>query len=352
MELALYCPDTGYYEREEDTVGRSGDFYTSVSVGPLFGQLLGFQLSLWLQRELASAEETGGRLTLVEAGAHDGRLAHDCLAWLAASQPGLLLRLNYVLVEPSPKRRPRQEKLLAQFRSRVSWVDSVEQLGGGITGIIFSNELLDAFPVHRLGWHAANGRWFEWGVTEEKGQFQWTRLAHLTAECRAGLAEVMFAETPEFLAVLPDGFTIEVCPAATRWWRKAAAILKSGHLLTFDYGFTAEDRLSPERPGGTLRGYFRHRYSENVLDRPGEQDLTAHVDFSVLEAAGLGEGLRTETLCTQERFLARIAAQIWKKPDQFGPWTPEMTRQFQTLVHPGHLGTAFKVLVQQKVRSG
>lgn len=351
MELALYCPDTGYYEREEDTVGRRGDYYTSVSVGPVFGQLLAYQLSRWLTAELEAG--AGGPVRLVEGGAHRGELARDCLGWLEAHRPDLLLNLHYVLVEPSRRRRGWQERALAPYRNRVTWVAGVEELGpAAACGAIISNELLDAFPVHRLGWDAVEQRWFEWGVSEADGVLSWIRLPALTPEGRLGLTEVMFAEAPEFLAVLPEGFTLEVCPAATRWWRAAARTLRSGHLLTVDYGLTAEDRLAPERTRGTLRAYSRHRVSSSVLVSPGEQDLTAHVDFTALEAAGLAEGLRTEALVTQERFLSRIAAQVWAAPEEFGAWTGDMTRQFQTLVHPGQLGSAFRVLHQRRVRSG
>src|SRR5882724_11962297 len=116
MELALYCPVYGYYEAEKDTVGRAGDFYTSVSVGSLFGQLLAFQFADWLN-ELPDKD---CRLQLAEAGAHNGQLAHDILTWLRANRPALFSRIEYILIEPSPIRQKWQQKMLDEFAGKVS----------------------------------------------------------------------------------------------------------------------------------------------------------------------------------------------------------------------------------------
>ena len=153
---------------------------------------------------------------------------------------------------------------------------------------------------------------------------------------------------PELLAVLPDGFTLELCPAARHWWRQAAAALRHGQLLTLDYGLTAEQILAPERSQGTLRAYHRHRVSPDLLAHPGDQDLTAHVNFTQLQLAGESAGLRTDSLSSQTQFLTAIAGQTWESASRFGEWTPSLTRQFQTLTHPEHLGRPFRVLVQSR----
>jgi SAM-dependent MidA family methyltransferase len=226
-------------------------------------------------------------------------------------------------------------------------------------GVIFSNELLDAFPVHRLGWDAGRMAWFEWGVTYSNDRFCWTRLTDEQSEIsfptlgapafsrqtlEATLTRGFSANAESFS--LPDGFTVDLCPAASRWWAEAAAILKAGKLLTIDYGLTASELFSPERNGGTLRAYHRHHLNPDVLANPGEQDLTAHVNFSELRQAGEAAGLQTEAWSTQERFLTRIAAPVLRGEIPFGEWTAERTRQFQTLTHPNHLGRSFRVLVQ------
>ena len=104
----------------------------------------------------------------------------------------------------------------------------------------------------------------------------------------------------------------------------------------------------PERSEGTLRAYHRHRASNDVLACPGDQDITAHVNFTAIRAAGESAGLRTDAFQTQAQFLTSIAARTWADEAPFGKWTSERTRQFQTLVHPAHLGRAFRVLVQER----
>jgi SAM-dependent MidA family methyltransferase len=151
--------------------------------------------------------------------------------------------------------------------------------------------------------------------------------------------------SPQLLELLPNGYTIEICPAAESWWQQAAQSLASGKLVTIDYGLTAEELFAPERRHGTLRAYFRHHATDDVLARPGQQDLTAHVNFSAIQAAGEAAGLTTEDLLTQAQFLTRIAARVW---DSGVSWPGPRARQFQTLTHPEHLGRAFRVLIQSR----
>lgn len=343
MELALYCPELGYYEKEGDNVGRQGDFYTSVSVGPLFGELLAFKFSKWV-------EERGTHsLRIAEAGAHDGRLAADILGWFQRQRPEVLAQLEYCILEPSPRRRDWQRARLADFATTVRWLDQLPDPRSPADRqltIVFSNELLDALPVRRIGWDASKHRWFEWGVASEGESFRWIRLAPDEGGRMEG-AEVL-PPTAELLDVLPDGYTVELCPTAETWWANAARGFQAGKLVTFDYGFAGEDWLQPERPNGTLRAYHQHKVSDNVLDQPGEQDLTAHVNFARLEAVGLTAGLKTDTLESQARFLTGVAAEAWKEDSGFGSWDQKRTRQFQTLTHPEHLGRSFRVLVQSR----
>jgi len=358
MTLALYCPECGYYETERDTTGHRGDFYTSVSVGPVFGALLAFQFAAWLQIEATIQNSV---VTIVEAGAHDGRLARDILTWLKKRRPALFARTEYCIVEPSARRRAWQMESLHDLTPRVHWFADLRSLGqsaaAGLRGIFFSNELLDALPVHRLGWDAKRRAWFEWGVTLVHEHFVWTRLEDYppqrSADCLPGT--IAWAALPALrdlppglLDVLPDGYTTEVCPAAADWWHEAASVLHRGKLLTLDYGLTTEEFFAPQRRNGTLRAYRNHQVSGDVLDCPGGQDLTAHVDFTAIQQAGVAAGLNTEALFSQARFLTAIAQDAWQAENDFGPWTPEHTRQFQTLTHPNHLGRAFQVLIQSR----
>jgi SAM-dependent MidA family methyltransferase len=356
MDRALYCPELGYYDRFANTVGRAGDYFTSVSVGPLFGELLARQFADWL------AAVPGEPRQLVEAGAHDGQLAHDLLAWLRRNRPDVWKRLEYWVLEPSTRRQQWQRQKLAEFAPQVRWLDAWERVAErAVRGVIFSNELLDAMPVHRLGWDAIAKRWFEWGVGLEGDQFVWRHLPRGSggafavgvdeaAEVRSPLASLAPVNLPaELLAVLPDGFTTEVCPQAARWWTQAASRLGVGRLLTFDYGLRGEDFFTPERSKGTLRAYRAHRLCPDVLADPGAQDLTAHVNFSSLQTAGEAAGLRTEGCWPQGVFLTRL---VQTDSAASAISTPAQARQFQTLTHPEHLGARFRVLVQSRSPPG
>lgn len=337
MELALYCPVIGYYEKEEDTLGHTGDYYTSVSVGPLFGELLARQFAQWLK-------DVSGPVQLVEGGAHRAQLAHDVLRWFRSNRPELFARLEYLLVEPSARRREWQRRTLAEFPQRVRWVEVLPGQSD-VFAIIFSNELFDSMPVHRLGWDAEQRAWFEWAVTIQDGHFAWTRTQ--PDEQLVELAREQVDSSGAFPEWLPAGFIFDVCPEAEKWWGDAAGALSRGKLLTFDYGLSSNELLMPERRAGTLRAYYRHRVSDDLLANPGEQDITAHVNFGALESEGKAAGLITELFTTQARFLTSIAAGLWKN-EGCENWTPEQTRQFQTLTHPEHLGEKFRVLIQAR----
>ena len=172
-------------------------------------------------------------------------------------------------------------------------------------------------------------------------KFTWTKLQP------AGLPSAIFNLPFSLLEVLPDNYTIEISPAAENWWREAAGIFACGKLLAIDYGFTAEEQFSPARVNGTLRTYHRHRVSDDLLAQPGEQDLTAHVNFSAIQKAGEEAGLKTESFSTQPQFLTRILQKaVTETP--FASLDAKQIRQFQTLTHPEHLGHAFRVLVQSR----
>jgi SAM-dependent MidA family methyltransferase len=348
MELALYAPGLGYYETQRE-IGREGDFYTSVSVGGLFGEMLAFEFARRLESLSSSAENQ--TLQIVEAGAHKGELAADILRWMKRWKPGLLSRLEYWLIEPSAQRRGWQQA--GEFAGLVRWAEDLSQAArgsSGIRGVIFSNELLDAMPVHRLRWNANHRRWQEWRVDVEPAppkakagltfRFRWN-----LAETEENLADYLPAIPKELAEVLPDGFSTEICPLAAQWWAGAASILREGTLLTLDYGLTSEEFITPERSRGTLRSYFKHHVNADVLDNVGAQDITAHVDFSLLQKTGEAQGLRTKGLVRQSKFLTRIFERTLQS-GCFEPWTPARVREFQTLTHPEHLGRAFQVLEQ------
>jgi SAM-dependent MidA family methyltransferase len=332
MRRALYDPAHGYYTRAVPSIGRRGDFFTSVSVGSFFGELLAFQFARWFD-----SMPPGLPLRhCVEAGAHDGQLAFDILDNLEDSEPKLFAALQYWIVEPSPALREVQQRTLSRFQN-VRWFESPGELYGRVCGVFFSNELLDAMPVHVFRWDAAAQHWNEMGVGVAGERLVWMPLPSPTI----GIPRL----PNELLAVLPDGYTIEDSPAAWQWWGEAAMTVVTGRLMTIDYGGLLEELLSPSRTSGTLRAYSRHHVGQDILENPGEQDITAHVNFSEIRRRGEVAGLKTETFTTQSQFLTSIARDLWTNR---GSWPQHQVRQFQTLTHPEHLGRPFRVLVQNR----
>jgi SAM-dependent MidA family methyltransferase len=326
MELALYSSE-GYYEQQE-RIGKAGDFYTSVSVGSVFGQLLARQFATWLN-------ETGTN-EIVEAGAHDATLARDILGWIAEKQPQLSRRLRYIIVEPSTRRREWQEQTLQAHKERVCWQNC---LPSRIRGVVFGNELLDAMPVNRLHWNAQRRNWGEWFVKNDGAG-----LTSVKGDLSPALTDCVPIVASELSHVLPDGFTTEISPAAIHWWNESSRAVERGRLVGIDYGLTDEEFFRPDRKDGTVRSYVKHRLTDAVLSNPGEQDITAHVNWSAIQRAGESAGLQTEMFCSQEQFLMRI---IKEAPTE--NWTAEQIKQLKTLTHPNFLGRAFRVLVQRRV---
>lgn len=331
MEMALYSREHGYYRKSH--IGKGGDFFTSVSVGPLFGQLLGH----YLAKRLA---HVSGAIQIVEAGANDGALASDILGWLHTNRPEIAVRLRYVIVEPIAELQERQRVKLVQnagrAQSSVEWCSSLQEVSR-VDGAIISNELLDAFPVHVFRWQKAEQRWREFGVN---ARFQFAPMDALPSFAPEALAPLKPLEP-----YLPDQFTVEFSPAAEAWWETAAGKLREGLMLAIDYGDESEGLWTPARAQGTLRAFRNHKLAADVLANPGDQDITASVNFSRIRAAGERAGLVSEPLQTQARFLTKIAADFFANP------AASDVRQFQTLTHPEHLGRAFKVLVQSRTNS-
>ena len=316
MEMALYEPGLGYYETHRD-IGRSGDFYTSVSVGKLFGELLGFQFARWL-------EPLEGEVQLLEAGAHDGQLARDILDYLRDWQPEIVERTTLILLEPSRIHRQWQAETLASHEAKVKWHRAEPE---PFRGIFYCNELLDACPVEKYEWDKQNRTWFEWGVGLKNGKFEWRRMGDDCWSC-------------EFSDQLPDGTGMVEAPQASHIWYSVCGALKEGRAVAIDYFIEREEYFNPPTPNATLRAYHQHRASDDLLARVGEQDLTASVSLYEIRAAGL-EG---EKISPQEKFLINVFEQTLQHPAQFPEWTSGRMRQFNTLTHPDHLGRAFKVL--------
>lgn len=339
MELALYEPAHGYYSSGLAEIGREGDFLTSVSVGPLFGRLLESQFAeMW--RNLGRPSP----FTLVEQGANTGDFARDVLE-AARAEPEFFAALRYRIVEPFPVNLRRQRETLGPLDGKITWHESLDGLPP-FAGVHFSNELPDAMPVHRLVFRG--GAWRERyvavspeeaGEDEAKPAFAWAEGPLSTPELAA------------FIPFLPavEGYETEVNLAAPAWVEAVAARLERGYLLAADYGFSRADLYLPERTRGTLSCYRRHRRSDDPLAFPGEQDITAHVDFTTLAERGERAGMRLAGFADQHHFMVGLGRHAF--PDATAPLRPEEQRErraFASLMHPGLMGRGFRFLALAK----
>ena len=335
MDAALYHPDWGYYESKTTLIGRKGDFQTSVSVGSFFGEMLARKFLCW--------RKDNSPCQWMECGAHHGQLAEDILRFLETGNAADTNGIQYLIFEPSEKRESIQRGRLKQFDGKVTWLRNWDEVGAHFeTGVIFSNELIDAFPVKRFIWNKKDACWKELAVVVSDNHFSWTQIK---LDTPLQLAWLSREDQTDMETILPDQYIIERAPAADTWWRQAAGALREGHLVTLDYGFTDLDKFSPHRTQGTLRTYDRHRLGGDVLTDIGKKDLTAHVDFPSLQKIGEEEGLETLSLTSQEKFMHGCMEQALNQG--LHP-TPVQIRQFQTLMHPEHFGKAFKVLIQKR----
>ncbi len=333
MARVLYHPEWGYYAGGAARVGRAGDFFTSVSVGDCFGILLARHVT-----EVMGLLPGDGAFHIVEQGANDGRLARDILVHLRLLLPEEdFARIRYAIIEPFPRLRKRQRATLKEkFGSQVVHFAGIEGVAGKCErGLFLSNELLDAFPVHRVVFETE--RWREIHVVEKEDGF---------GESAGDLSDPRLTAALKGLSVA-EGYRTEICLAASEWMREAASIFGRGLVTVIDYGLVEEAYFSPERNEGTLRGYREHRLVEDLYDGIGETDLTAHVNFSHLARSARASGLDVLGFCEQGRFLVGQAADWMGEIEAAGApdaRTASLIRQFQTLIHPGMMGRAFQIL--------
>ena len=322
MERALYDPEYGFYSAARARIGRAGDFFTNVSVGPLFGTLLARQFAEVWERLDRPAE-----FTIVEQGAHAGDFARDTLAALRRLAPGCAEAAKYVIIEPAPQLRALQEANLG--KERVRWVRSLTELPP-FAGVHFSNELLDAFPTHLVRWDGAH--WGEQYVALNGSEFVFA--------C-GPLSRDALRDRLDRFRDFRAGYTTEVNLAAIQWASDVAGKLQKGVVLAIDYGFARPEFYAPERTAGTLRAYRAHRLEENPLATPGEIDLTAHVEFTSVAEAAEAAGLSVHGFTDQHHFFVALGAMHF--PEGVVPSPGEM-REFKTLMHPTMLGRSFQVL--------
>lgn len=343
MELVLYHPTHGYYATDAVNLGAQGDFFTSPHLGTDFGELLAEQfVQMWeiLQRPVP--------FTLLEMGAGQGILAADILRYLHRQYPDFFKVLEYVIVELSAALRKEQQQRLQDFMPRLRWCNLDEIPASSITGCCFSNELVDALPVHQF--IIKEGQLREIYVTTSDG----SNFEEVTGEPSTPMLTEYFDLVKIELSssAYPDGYRSEVNLAALDWLKTVAERLQRGYLLTIDYGYPAKRYYSPARSQGTLQCYYHHRHHDNPYINIGRQDITAHVNFTALECWGKMCALHNVGFTQQGLFLMSLGlgdriASLSTTSNQSIQQVLQRRDALHQLIQPMGLG-GFGVLIQSK----
>ncbi len=346
MEQALYHPVHGYYSSGRAAIGRRGDYFTSVSVGPLFGRLLAAQFAeIWgrlrnsnLARksgvdspERIEAREASRSLVIVEQGAHHGEFALDVLTAARSDSPDLFEKLRYQIIEPFAILQARQSERLREFEEKVSWAKSLSEIDPFV-GIHFSNELIDSMPVHLIV--SSGGSWREKFVALEQDRFVFIDQAIVDP-----VLKVEVAKLPEPSA----GYETEVNPTAFDWIDHLSAKLIDGYVIAIDYGFVRDDFYATHRTCGTLRVRAQHQSIASPFEQVGHADITAHADWTSLAERAEKRGLRVHGFTDQHHFITGILSELLREEVEKNAGTKNK-RALQTLLHPEMLGRAFQVL--------
>jgi SAM-dependent MidA family methyltransferase len=340
MELCLYHSELGYYSRTREQFGKAGDFYTASDVHAVFGRLLARQFD-----EMWRAMGAPPRIDLIELGPGRGLFAQDVLDWSKKKFPDFLDALHYTLVERSPGLCRRLQERFQTYMTpaqpgcsaRVSLAAELEEVAAGMeNGIVFGNEFFDALPVE---------------VVSPEGQLHVAVEGDRFVECFTSPSAAVLEFIDRYGVHPGPEERVEVPLVALGYLRRMARLIERGFMVLVDYGYTREELLAG-RPKSTLRAFRQHSLSDNPYEAPGEQDLTANVNFTSLRAAALAAGFEQATLLTQAQFLMGIGEQN-QFADAFENVTlaqehAKVALQLKHLVTPAGMGEIFQVLVARK----
>jgi SAM-dependent MidA family methyltransferase len=343
MELTLYAPQLGYYARSSQQIGSQGDFFTSPHLGKDYGELLAIQVvQMW---QLLGEPQL---FSVVEIGAGQGLLALDMLRYWQQHQPELLASLDYIIIETAPAMVASQQQLLSDWPVRwSSWVDLPDE---ELVGCVFGNELIDALPVHQVIVQA--GELKEVYVSSSAEQQLREQIAELSTTKLQQYFELANIQIGDYA----DGYRTEVNLAALDLIQTITQKMRCGYLLLIDYGYSADRYYNPMRDQGTLQCYYQHRYHNDPYIHIGNQDLTAHVDFSSLMRQGSAMGLQQMGLTKQGLFLMALGlsdrlAQVINtsitNQNTDGMVVLQQRQALHQLIDPTGLG-GFGVLIQGK----
>ncbi len=334
MEMALFYPGLGYYSREITRIGRYGDFYTSPHLHPIFGAMIGRQmLEMWEVMERQSFK-------IVEMGAGEGYLLKDMFdyfkAFLSQEARDFMGGLSCAIVEMNPTVRDRQRRLLDDYSEMIEWFEDIEDLDS-FAGCFLSNELLDSFPVRLIEMDEELKEVFVC-IDDDNNLMEIKRPGSI--EARKYLEE--------FNITLPRGYRTEINLRIRDWLYKINKKLREGFIMTIDYGYSAHDYYSEERNKGTLLCYHNHRVNDDPFSHIGEQDITAHINFSSLKKWGEDIGFSTIGFCEQGPYLVSLGIDGMIKELCGDVPDPVQTAKIKGLLLPEGMGESHKVMIQYK----
>ncbi len=337
MATVLYDQQHGYYATHTRAMSRAGDYVSSPEVHSIFGALVAKQIA-----EMWEHMSRPPSFDIVEQGAGTGALARDIIRWARGHEPEFAAALRYRIVETMPRAQAEQKRTLADIGGEhgVVWCDA---LPAGIAGCVFSNELVDAFPVHRV---------VRQGDDLREVYVSCDTHGHFVDDLRP-LSPPALQRYFDDLGMMPgEGSYAEINLDAIAWMRAAASSLSRGYVLTFDYGYEAASLYAPWRRDGTLLCFYRQTASSDPYQRIGEQDMTSSVDFTTLRREGESAGLATIATTDQAEFLVRmgitegIASIAAERPAEMEEYFARRN-VVMALIDPARLGRV-RVMLQSK----
>ncbi len=330
MDMALYDPEFGYYMTGEARIGREGDFYTSSHLHPVFGEMIGRQIE-----EIWKVMGRPDGFSVVEVGPGEGHLCDDMLRYLGNRE--IFEAMKCIVVDVTSRSGKRKESGHYSFPGKVEIVDSMTGLSG-VSGCVVSNELIDAFPVHLIQ--------VKDGLKEVYVDYDKDTFREETGPLSTNDISEYFRQNS---IELPEGYRTEVNLRARNWLREVESMLSEGLVLTIDYGYNGREYYSDDRNRGTVMCYYKHNFNENPYQHIGQQDITAHVNFSSLKKWGEEMGMSTVGFCRQGAFLMSLGIdeEIKRIADGSADYLFELAR-IKRLILPQGLGDSHKVLAQYK----
>ncbi|MBE0427173.1 MAG: SAM-dependent methyltransferase [Nitrospirae bacterium] len=332
MEMALYEPELGYYASEKTGIGKTGDFYTSQHVHPVFGTMLGKQLE-----EMWKIMKKPSDFLIIEPGAGEGYMCKDILDYLKKCE--LSNSFIYIIIEKNPFMKVKQKSLLNDYEDKVRWIYSLEELSD-ITGCILSNELLDSFPVHMIEME-----------DELKEIYVGLNNGSLTEIKGNPSSDDLKYYLKEFSISLSGGYRTEINLRIKEWLKTVSKVISEGFIFTIDYGYPVWDYYSEDRNRGTLLCYYKHQVNENPYKNIGGQDITAHINFTSVKKWGEEYDFKTIGFCQQGIFFVSLGIDevIQEIYENHSEYLFEIAK-IKKLILPGTIGETHKVMIQYKGR--